>query len=791
MNTAYNFRKDNRFRIVAFLSMFLVIAVIGIFCWNENRVFAEESSITVKEINYQNSTITLKGNSADSIIYFSDNKGKTWEALPYNLNSDKMVSMDISWIPVSAKYTLQFKGNASRKVITVVFPKQITNFKASYSRVKQLVTYTNRGNRTVQWRKRDGYIWNDVNESTFSQILEKLSTQGATLYLRLAPVNGGTVNGVVQTGERASKEVSLTITKKSSAPSISIDGSKLLIVVKKNMAYRLIKEDGTYGQWITINSAGRLLLSDIAAKALYVDSSTPQGKVSIQFRNNATNSSSTSHVATLTVPVQEKAPDEEENGIGISYTSSTSLSLTIKAASSTKPFEYTIVKPDETLDYQENVWTAINSTSGVTITKTKAPVGSHIYVRKKTIAGDGDSTEFALASKEVDITGTSGVCYPTSASASDLTTLITTAGVCNENNSSGNLSFTLFSPTKTTVSSITFKDQYGNGKGSVTCKSSVAVNGNAKGKQDTYIITTKITSTASIDTITETKLYAEITMDNSDKITSTTTSGIMLYIYPATIVNNTHNEDYTNAFERIFASTETEDDTSFTFQLDFGKTNVTSTDEINKDQSKPVEIASMTFDNYKLVPEKDYTIIYDSYQTNSGESVRTATVDVKVSEFEGQETINVRGIAEPLVITLNNGEILSNAVTIKLVETAILQEAPIAWSIMERSLKEKTTETITNEDKTTSTIETEVTTFMLNLNIFSNSYAVGISDVTWGGQSILQSAEIAAGKAVVYLSNVKINKLLTTTTTTNNLVITLSNGYVIDKGCKLTIINAD
>lgn len=779
-----------RMRFIIISLIVTMFAGILIFAWKAGHANAAVSSITVKEINYENSTITLQGNSADTRIYFSDSKGTTWEAIPGELGSDKTITMDISWILVSSKYTIKFKGDVSTQVVTVAIPKQQTTFKATYNRVKQLVTYMNQGNRSVQWRKKDSYIWNTVNSSTFPSELEMLSTQGSTVYLRLVPVNGATVNGILTVGERPSKEVSITIPKKVDAPKVTINGSKFSIPVIKNMAYRIVAEDGTLSEWVMVKATTNLMLSDIAASALYVNSSTTQSKVTLQFRKNATSSTQVSHLATVTVPIQEGAPDETESGISISYTSSTSLSLTVKAASITKPFEYTIVEPGKTLDYQEASWTAITSSTAIKITSTKAPEGSLIYVRKKSIEGNGSDIEFTLASKEINVTGNTGTVYPSVATATNLTTLITTAGVCNPENTSGNLSFTLYSPTKTSVSSISFRDQYGNTKGTVSFKSTVAANNSATRSTDQYIITTKITSTENINRFTEEKLYADITMENGDKVGSTVSTGVLLYIYPETSVNNEGEDDFTDKFERILSSTESSDDTSFTFNLDFGKQYVVDTTGIDKFNSDLVKISSMMYDNYTLVEGTDYNVNYGSYTDKDGETIRTATVTVNVGSFESSTGVTKHGTALPLIITLNNGETLENDVTIKLVETAKMLKTPIAWSIMEGSLKETTTETITNEDKTTTTVEKEVITFELNLEIFSSSYEVGISDVTWGGQSVLKSAEISGGKATIYLSNPKINKLTTTSTTTNNLVITLSNGYVIKSGCKLTIIDA-
>ena len=789
-NNARNAKKAVKLHIVLTILAILFIAIITISAWQAERAEASEPSITVQEIDYDNSTITIKSNAGDSAIYFSDSKGKNWETIPGEIGSDRMITMDISWIPNSTKYTLQFKGNVATDVITVNLPKQVTNFKATYNRVKGTISFTNQGSRVVEWRKKDSYIWNSVSIDTFPRELEMLSTQGATVYLRLASVTGNTLRGTVNAGERPSKEVAITIPKKTQAPSIIINGSKFFIPVTKNLAYRVVLEDGTTTEWQTITSATNLMLSNVAASALYSDETTTSKEVVLQFRRNATSSAQVSHITSVTVPVQEGAPKVEENGISISYTSSTSLTLTIKAASATRPFEYTIVKPNAKFNYQDLTWSSITSSAAVTIAESKAPKGSHIYVRKASQSANGD-VKFSLASKEVEITGGTGVSYPSQAVANDLTTLITTAGVCNTNNSDGNLTFTLYSPTRATVSSISFLDQYGNTKGSVTSKSTVSANNNPSSELERFIITTTITNTANLDNITETKLYAQIKLSNQDTINSTTTSGVMLYIYPKTVVNNTNNKSYTDAFERIMYSKDAKDAKSFTFQLDFGMSNVMDTTEIDVAKSTLVTVDSISYDRYQLLKDEDYAVTYDSYKNSEGEMIRTATVTIHVGNFEDNDKIKITQNTQPLLITLNNGEVLDNKVTIRMIETATLLEGPISWSITERSLKETTKTTVTNTDNSTTVVETEVITFEIPLKIFSDKYAVAVSDVTWGGLSVLKSAQISKGEVIIYLSNPKINRLETSSSTTNTLIITFSNGYTIRSGYKLTIINQD
>lgn len=789
-NVARDAKKAVKLHLVLTLLAILLVAILTICAWQAEKVRAAEPSITVQEINYDNSTITLKSSAGDSAIYFSDSKGKKWEAIPGTLSSDHMMIMDISWISTSSKYTILFKGNVSTQAVSVTLPKQLTTFKATYNRVKGSLAYTNQGTRVVEWRKKDSYLWNKINTGTFTKDLEMLCTQGATVCLRLASIPGKTTNGVVDAGERPSKEVVITIPKKTAAPAVAINGSKFFISATKNLSYRTVSPDGSSSEWKTVNATTNLMLESLAASTLYTNETTTQKEVILQFKKNATDVAQGSHITTITIPKQEGVPDEVENGISIHYTSATSLALTVKAASTKKPFEYTIIKPDCTLNYQEATWNSITSSTAVSIADSKAPKGSHIYVRKASQQENGD-IKFSLASKEIDITGSAGVIYPVSAIASELTTLITTAGVCNTNSTDGNLTFTLYSPTKATVSSISFRDQYGNNKGSVTCKSSVSVNSKSTSEFDQYIITTKITSTADLDYVTETKLYADVKLSNQDTVTSTTTTGIMLYIYPKTSVNNTEDKTYTSSFERILYSKEPSDAQSFTFQLDLGMSSVMDSNVIDLTKQTLVEVDSITYDNYQLLKGEDYQVTYSSYKNTEGEVIRTATVTVNVANFEDEEVIKSIGKAQPLRIKLNNGELLDNQVTTKLVETATLVDGPIAWSITEGSLKETTKTTVTNADNTTTVNETEVITFEIPLKIFSDKYAVAISDVTWGGQSIMKSAEIGKGEAIIYLSNPKINKLETSSTTTYSLEITLSNGYTIKNGYKLTIINAD
>lgn len=775
--------RRNHLKLWSFAAALLLLSMAGFFTFRSSS--AAQASILVKEINYDKSTITLQCDSRDTVIYFSDSSKKKWEALPVSPGS-QTVTMDISWISVSSNYTLTFKGDYSENIVSVTIPKQATNFKVSFNKQKGIVTFSNAGNRTIQWRKKGSSNWKVLNIDAHNAEISHFFTNGAQLYYRLAPVNG---TGSSNPGMRASKEVSLTIPKKTAAPNISINGSRFSIPVKKGMAYRKLNGEGVLTEWTTVTSTKDLLLSDLAPELFYKDNTTGKEAV-LQFRMNASSSSQVSNIATVTIEAQRPAPSEDTYGISLNYTSSSTLSLTVKAASATSPFEYTIVNKGRDLDYKTASWKAINSSSAVSISKSTAPEGSQIYIRQKAMEATEDHG-YVLPSVELNLTGSSGVVYPPAAKATQLTSLISTAGVCRSDNSQSYLTFFLYSPTQTTVASIELYDAYENSKGSVPCKSTVALNTKSTGSEDKYLITTRITSTENVNSLTEEILYAHITLANQEVIRSDATQGVLLYLYPHTVVNNPTDQDYTSSFRRIYQSNDPNDAASFKFKLDFGTAKVPDPNGIDLFSSESTAISSMKFNGYQLAAGKDYSVSYGSYTKDDGSSVATATVTVNVASLEKAPSVNVMDRALPLSISLNNGELLDDDIYITLIRTATIDDIPIAWTITEGSLKEKTTSVVTNPDGSTTTTTQDVTTFTITLTLFDASYGVSVSNVTWGDASIFSSATISKGKATIYLSNAKINKLTTSSTDTKNIVITLSNGYVIDSGCKLTILNAD
>ncbi len=760
----------------------LAVAVMAVFIIPQTNVKAADD-IQIVEVNYRNSSITLKAGSGDTVLFVSDAKQKTWEEVPGQLNPDKTIEMDISWISSSKNYVLSFKGDVTKKVTTVTLPKTYTKFKASYKKATGKVVFTNTDSRAVEWRKKDSLVWTTVNESTLDRELETLFTRGATIYFRLAPVNGDANNA----GKRPGKEVSVSIPKKLSAPEITIDNAKLAIMLKNGMAYRTVKSDGTAGEWNNIIKSEYVPLTKLAPESMY--NPLKEGvETVLQFRTNATTSKQVSAITTVTVPVQKQLPDIDDSGITLTYTGSTTLNLQIKAASAASPYEYTIVEKDETLDMIKAVWNTIASQEVVKLTDKKAEQGSKIYIRKKSTGTQG-SDKYELASVEYNITGDAGVSYPTEAKAEGLTKLISTAGVCNKENSDGNLTFLLYSPTKTTVADIKVHDTYSETVlGGVEFKSTVSENSDKEAPADKrYIITTRIISTEEIDSQTEKELLTNITLENGDKVESTLSTGVLIYLHEASEVNNPlNNKEYKSSFDRLYMSEDKDDDTSFKFRIDFGEQFIINR-TTNSPTETPVQLSKLKYDGYVLT-EDDYSVEYSSEQNSNGEVIAYATVSVDVSKFEKANGVTVHDEYEPLIIYLTNGEILRDEINIKLVSTATLKDAPLAFAMTAGSLKEtETTTTTTSDGKEISKTE-DIISIILELELFSKNYSIAINDVTWNGVSVYDSAQVSNGTAVVFLSNKKLNKLTSTSTSTHNLNITFSNGFVIDSGCKLTVL---
>lgn len=527
------------------------------------RAQAAAPAVSVVKVDYAKSTVVVQMDARDKVLFLSDKNQKNWEYVPVQKDAQNRVTLDISWVTVSTDYTMSFKGDYSTTPVKQVIKKQITNFKATYDLLNNKVKFTNKGDRTVQWRKKDGFTWNSItgdlingNETTekFGEILLGMCANGSSLIFRLAPDDQN----------RASKEVTVAITKKTVAPAIAVNDQYLAIKVEKGMQYRYADKNGNplNTAWNDITKSEYLPLSIIAKDAMLETAENYITKdVYIQFRTKATSGRQISNIATVRIPAQSFMSSAVTASFQIVYTSSTTFDIKIPSASTETPYEYCIINQDairdgvQIADFEEVTWKKVTSNK-VSVSKTKDNVKntSLIYVRKAAKETLGNS-EYEIATPWI-LLGT--VDYPGDISTGNggLQWLQSVAGVCSKDNTDGYINFTMKSPTDSKIGTIEFID-YKTSASRATLRLS---NNDFKctvtetGISDTpYQLNVTIMDTSALDKYAEDdstrRFLAKITLeDSSEAFVSDLDHGIALLLLPRSKANNP--SGVTEAYDR-------------------------------------------------------------------------------------------------------------------------------------------------------------------------------------------------------------------------------------------------
>lgn len=812
--------------------LFSYLGSVFVFCMLAFSVFLPgakaEAALTIKEINYENSTITISTDASDQVLYFSDKNKRKWE-MATDTFAGNVCTMDISWISMTRDYVITFKGdqsNSNEEILSVTLPKQISNFKAKYDQSTGKVVFTGAGtNRTIEYRKNNTNSWTELGKADASQenlkeSLSRLCENGASVYFRLKAENGSAANA----GQRPSKEVACKINKKTAAPNVTINTADSTIAVQSGWQVRKVTIEEKSGVqyvtgtesvakytdnsdedsgWYTYSSAQDVPLEDLAPEAVFKDAEGKSGSksdVCLQFRKAATKSSQISYMTTVKVPAQEAAPTEETAGVSMEYTSTASFKLTISSASSSRPYEYCIIDSDDLggsqtipKDLMEDVvWNTVSTSAATQIKKADAPNGGIIFFRKKAIGKTGDDN-FKLASPSTK--------YRTIEYSSDLMGTFNKDfyifdGVCTTNNSAGYQQFTFKTGFNSKIKGITLSqtpDPSQAGDSTATVNSSVAVNSAQDSNQngaDKYIVTTTITNinlNADLKTILESKkelvLYAYIEFESGDTISSNDTKGLRIHMRPKSFINHTlissdHKNQYT--VTRLVGSTtkNTERYEDFWFELDMGVDDGTKLGSYADNAEETMKISSVQLGSYSLEAGKDYS--YDK---------ETKKFTVYLSKFETNEELKFYyGTTQTLTIQLSNGEKLTDA-TVKLIAPVALDDT-YAWAFTNGQLVE-------NKIVTTATGSSiagdRVNSYSVGYVKDSSVRSVELAKVTLDNKNILE--ETTQENRIIFS-----NKLLNTVgpVSGNNryvkftFIISYPDGaeqtYTIDRGCSFTIM---
>ncbi|MBQ3913006.1 MAG: hypothetical protein II694_08545 [Lachnospiraceae bacterium] len=790
---------------------------------------AATGAVSVESVNYDDSTITIKMSSADHMIFLSNATQKKWEYVPAVITdkgSYKLATMDISWVSMSTNFVMSFKGDVSSEPIKVTIPKRDNSLKVTYNMGTGKMSFTNAGTKTVEWKKRDSMTWSDYNEQTFEAALAAFIDNGASLMFRVKGVNGTGTDA----GSRPGKEVTVNIPKKSTAPTIVIDDSKMSLALKKGMAYRYVDENGypvnEQNGWTEITSDCRRTLADIAPNAMYDKTEGRESEdVYIQFYKKATSSSQMSKYRTIKIPAQPSlsSADLSSDNSMIEYTSASSFKLTFKTAGENNVLEYCIITKSmqdygvriEDISNDSLTWTEVTSQTPIVKSKETDPKlteGTLIYFRKKAVKSLGDEG-YRIASP-AELLGT--VSYPKGAATAGFKLLKTIEGMCKDG--SNTLPFSFTSDTRGEIDTIQFRTSGGNAMG--TAKFTVTID---ELQDKTYNYNVKLTDVSGI-TRTDDTLYAfiyfkgEPTNDPTKaSIRSSEEGGIGLYIYPKSGINNPSNieekkhvadklswnsydpyEDqigFTTAIKRVYLSNLNDDQKDFRFKIDMGTLNVPELDN-GSEANAVMAVSKIRYDGVELTEDTDFTVEYYEDKNSNNKAYRAAVVTLHADKIEQKAAIDDRDKDTPVYIYLNNGEVISAGVTMNLQRTAAAQNNP-SFTYTLGSLEPYITIKTTDSNGTT-TEKTE-----RNLDVYhritltipaklgnKNDYDVSVQTVTWDGTNISLTATKNGNTIEIVLDDAVLNEMpgkSITTTVTKPIVIEFSNGYVISSGITMTV----
>ena len=357
--------------------------------------------VYVKGIDYESLVMKVYKNGND--IVYGSTDGKTWNELEGIADKDSLgksgseedfLWVDISWTSSTAdtKYYLRGDSGDGLHEIKITFPKCNSSFKVTFNKVagtftftgveKQEYFYYRKATDSNGWQKVyfDGFSGLDgMSYADFLDVVEALRFKGAKLVCKLGQDAGLTATDD-DPGERPSKEVSVTVSKYATAPSVKVNLTKLTLNTKSTMEYCLdVDSLNDSSAWVTCTKT--MKLSDITMD--YEASAKKAGNdVTIFFRVSATEKKPQSQIAVLTIPGQEIAPVYGTNYTVDYNANGDKVSVMFVDAKST-PYEYTIEKEtDDSFDIETARWIGVTKDKTITFTQ-KTYDGATIYVRYK------------------------------------------------------------------------------------------------------------------------------------------------------------------------------------------------------------------------------------------------------------------------------------------------------------------------------------------------------------------------------------------------------------------------
>lgn len=293
------------------------------------------------------------GTGGSTKFYISLDGMKNWEII------DTGGVVDISAMLSSKENVIYFKGNKDLNPTVVTLQGEDNTLKVSY-KVKDgvgRIEYSYSG--AVEYRKGSNGTWKTASNLMSTSIYE---IKGATLHFR-TPATAT---------KRAGKIVTVKISKRPSAPTVKLDGSKLAITGLKSGLTQYRVNDSL--NWLTFTSTDKkvnyLDLSSLLGGNTTSNTAIPAGVIELRTLGAE---KLTSTVKVIEVPAQAAAPE------AVTLNGTT---LTILDPDTKKNYEYTIVEKGASYNPYTAKWSASVTSKKAVIIK-KVAIGDRVLVRLK------------------------------------------------------------------------------------------------------------------------------------------------------------------------------------------------------------------------------------------------------------------------------------------------------------------------------------------------------------------------------------------------------------------------
>ncbi len=364
------------------LRLLPILVLCSLILWllpADRALAAEASAVSFGTVNYELLTLQVYNNNNNVVYYSEDNS--TWSEIEGGYNNDaKAYNFDISWVSDTKDVTLYFKGDIVKSVKAITLPMQNSSISVEYDKVEGEFTFSEvEESDYFEWRKATDYYWNKVSFTetsssyqSFLATMENLRTKGAKIIIRTPQVIG---SGAGNVGMRPSAEITITIPARIAAPSVKVRTSKLTLTTTTALEYY----DEESEVWVECERD--MSIEELAPKALYQNG----GKsVTLLFRKSATRSAAHSKTQKLIIPGQTGAPTLGGSSSEVTYYYVNSkLVMQFNRASTKDIYEYCVVRDGGELDPARASWKAVSKSSLMTVSRSTAPDGSTIYIRRR------------------------------------------------------------------------------------------------------------------------------------------------------------------------------------------------------------------------------------------------------------------------------------------------------------------------------------------------------------------------------------------------------------------------